>query len=142
MQTKVIHQAGSQFNEALMKANEALMNSNEAVEEARDTTGIIVDKDTAHIINLMTIQSKTQLKLSFGNLAICAFEMNGVKVTYQEKSFMVKDNIYEFSDGFFNFPTHPNVTYGDIEEDENKFKMFLLDIRYDIGKGDKRSSGY
>ena len=68
--------------------------------------------------------------------------MNGVKETYQENSFIVKDNIYEFSDGFINFLTNPNVTYGDIDEDENKIKSFLFDIGYDIGKGDKRSSRY
>ena len=44
----------SKFNEALMKFNEVLMKSDEAAEEVRDKSGIIVDKDTAHIINLMT----------------------------------------------------------------------------------------
>ena len=72
------------------------------------------------------------------------FEMNGVKLTFIVKdSFIVRDNIYEFSDGFINFFTNPNVTYDDkIEEDENKIKRFLFDIGYDIGKGDKRSSRY
>ena len=36
--------------------------------------------------------------------------MNGVKLTYQENSFIVKDYIFEFSDGFINFLTNPNVT--------------------------------
>ena len=55
---------------------------------------------------------------------------------------MIKNNIYEFSDGFIKF-TKPNVTCDDnIQEDENKFKMFLLDIKYDIGKSDKKSSRY
>ena len=44
--------------------------------------------------------------------------MNGVKVTCQENSFIVKDNIYDFCDGFINFLTNPNLTYGDIDEDE------------------------
>ena len=68
--------------------------------------------------------------------------MNGVKVTYQEISFIVKDNIYEFSDGFINFLTNPDVTYDDIDEDENKTKRFLLDTRYDVGRGDKKRSRY
>ena len=72
------------------------MKSNKAVEEARDEPGIIANKDTAHIINSMTIQSNPQLKLLFENLDIGEFEMNGVKVTYQENSFIVKDNIFEF----------------------------------------------
>ena len=73
------------------------MKSNgKAVEEARDKPGLLVDKDTAQIINLLSVQSNPQLK--FGNLAIAEFEMNGVKLIYQENAFIVKDNIYEFSD--------------------------------------------
>ena len=32
--------------------------------------------------------------------------------------------------------------YSNIEEDENKIRRFELDIRYDLGKGDKKSSRY
>ena len=131
-----IEQVGSQFNEALMKSN------GKAVEEARDKPGMLVDKDTAQIINSMSVQSNPQLKLKFGNLDIGEFEMNGVKLIYQENSFIVKDNIYEFSDEFINFLTNPNIKHGEIEEDENKIKRFLKDIRYDLGKGDKKSARY
>ena len=131
-----IEQVGSQFNEALMKSN------GKAVEEARDKPGMLVDKDTAQIINLMSVQSNPQLKLKFGNLDIGEFEMNGVKLIYQENSFIVKDNIYELSDELINFLTNPNIKHGEIEEDENKIKRFLKDIRYDLGKGDKKSARY
>ena len=47
----MIQQAGSQFNEALMKS------SDKAVEEARDKPGMLVDKDTAQIIKLISVQS-------------------------------------------------------------------------------------
>ena len=50
-QTKKIQQAGLQFNEALMKSN------GKALEEARDKPGLLVDKYTAQIINLMSVQS-------------------------------------------------------------------------------------
>ena len=138
----MIQQAGSQFNEALMKSNgEALVKSNEkAVEKARDKPGMLVDKDTAQIINLMSVQSNPQLKLKFVNLDIAEFEMNGVKLIYQESAFIVKDNIYEFSDVFINFLTNPNIKYGEIEEDGSKIKRFLFDIGYDLGKGDKKSA--
>ena len=76
-----------------MKSKEEIMKSNEPVEENRDKPGIIVDKDTAHIIKLMKIPSNPQLKLLFGNLDIGEFEMNVVKITYQENSFIVKNNI-------------------------------------------------
>ena len=86
-QTKMIQQAGLQFNEALMKSN------GKAVEEAGDKPGLLVDKDTAQIINLMSVQSNPQLKLKFGNLDIGEFEMNGVKLVYRENTFIVKDNM-------------------------------------------------
>ena len=132
----MIQQAGSQFNEALMKSND------KAVEKARDKPGMLVDKETAQIINIMSVQSNPQLKLKFGNLDIGEFEMNGVKLVYQENAFIVKDNIYELSDEFINFLTNPNIKHGEIEEDENKIKRFLKDIRYDLGKGDKKSARY
>ena len=143
-QTKMIQQAGSQFNEALMKFNgEALVKSNDkAVEKARDKPGMFVDKDTAQNINLMSVQSNPQLKLKFVNLNIGEFEMNGVKLIYQENAFIVKDNIYELSDEFINFLTNHNIKHGEIEEDENKIKVFLKDVRYDLGKGDKKSARY
>ena len=135
-QTKMIQQAGLQFNEALMKSN------GKAVEETRDKPRLLVDKDTAQIINLKSVQSKHQLKLKFGNLDIGEFEMNGVTLIYQENAFIVKDNIYEFSDVFMNFLTNANKKYGEIVEDENNIKRFLFDIGYDLGKGDKKSARY
>ena len=135
-QTKMIQQAGSQFNEALMKSN------GKAVEEARDKPGMLVDKDTAQIISLMSVQSNRQLMLQLGNLDIVEFEMSGVKLIYQENAFIVKDNIYELSDEIINFLTKPNIKHGELEEDENKLKKFLKDIRYELGKGDKKSARY
>ena len=46
------------------------------------------------------------------------------------------------SDEFINFLTNPNIKHGEIEEDEKKIKRFLKDIRYDLGKGDKKSARY
>ena len=61
------------------------MKSNgKAVEEARDKPGLLVDKDTAQIINLMSVQSNPQLKLKFGNSDNAEFEMNGVKLIYKK----------------------------------------------------------
>ena len=84
----------------------------------------IIDKDTANIIHSMGAQSNPQFQLKFKNLDIGEFEMNGVKVTYHDDSFLVGDNICEFLDGFINFLTNPYVTYGDIVEDE-KIKFFI-----------------
>ena len=84
----MIQQAGLQFNEALMKSN------GKAVEEARDKPGLLVDKDAAQIINLMSVHSNPQLKLKLGNFDIAEFEKNGVELIYQENAFIVKDNIY------------------------------------------------
>ena len=68
--------------------------------------------------------------------------MNDVVIDYPDNNFIVKDNIYELSSGFNNFLTSRLVIYDDIEEDETIIKMFLKDIKYDIGKGDKMSSRY
>ena len=124
-QTKMIQQAGSQFNEALMKSNgEALVKSNDkAVEKARDKPGMLVDKDTAQTIDLMSVESNLQLKLKFVNLDIAEFEMKVVKLIYQENAFIVKDNLYELSDEFINFLTNP-IKHGKIEEEKNKIKSF------------------
>ena len=46
------------------------------------------------------------------------------------------------SDEFINFLTNPNKKYGEIEEYENKIKRFLKDIRYDLGKEDKKNARY
>ena len=46
------------------------------------------------------------------------------------------------SDEFTNFLTNPNIKHGEIEEDENKIKRFLKDIRYDLGKRDKKTARY
>ena len=43
---------------------------------------------------------------------------------------------------FINFLTNLNIKCGEIEEDKNKIKRFLFDIRYDLGKGDKKSARY
>ena len=137
-QTKMIENIRLTRNKALMTPDL----SNGAVEEARDKPGIIVDKDTAHIIHLMTNQSNPQLKLMLGDLDIGEYKTNGVEVTYQKNAFMVRDNIYEFSDGLINFLTNPDVTNSDIREDENKIKKFLLGIGYDMGTGDKKISRY
>ena len=103
-----MQQAGSQFNEALMKSNEALIKFHEAVDEARDREGIIVEKDTAQISNLVTFRSNPHLKLLFRNLDIGEFAMNGVKVTYQGKSIIVRDNLSEFSEEFISHFNNPN----------------------------------
>ena len=69
--------------------------------------------------------------------------MNGVDITLEQGAFLVRDNVYEFSEGYTDFFTKTNVTYDDkVEEDENKIKRFLKDIRYDLAKGDKKSASY
>ena len=44
-------------------------------------------------------------------------------------------------DGVINFHTNPNIIYVDIgkEDEERKIGMFLRDIRFDTGVGNKRS---
>ena len=133
-QTKMIEQTR---NGALMKPDL----SNEAVEETQDIAPVYVDTKTAK--HDMGAQTNPQLKLNRVDLPTRRYKMNDVDITLEQGAFLVKNNIYEFSDGFINFLTKSNVTYDDnIEEDENKIRRFLMDIRYVLGKGDKKSARY
>ena len=89
----------------------------------------------------MRAQTNPQLKLELVELLSRRYKMNGVDITLEKGAFLVRDNVYEFSEGFADFLTKSNVTYDDkVEENENKVKRFLKDIRYDLGKGDKKSA--
>ena len=111
------------------------------MEETQDIAPIYIDTKTAKLLHDMGAQTNPQLNLDLVDLPTRRFKMNGVNITLEQCAIIVKENIFEFSDGFINFLTNPNVTYNDkIEEDENKTKRFLFDIRYDVGKVDKKSS--
>ena len=126
-------------NGALMKPNL----SNEAVEETQDMAPVYVDTKTAKLLHDMGAQTNPQLKLELVDLPSRRYKMNGVDITLEQGAFLVRDNVYEFSEGFSDFLTKSNVTYDDkIEEYENKIKRFLKNIRYDLGKGDKKSARY
>ena len=91
----------------------------------------------------MGAQTNPQIKLELIDLPTRRYKMNGVDITLEQGAFLVRDNVYEFSEGFTDFLTISNVTYDDnIEEDEIKIKRFIFDIRYDLGKGDKKSARY
>ena len=139
-QTKMIQQAGFQIGENNSKINETLKRT---IKETQDTAPVFVDTKTANILHGMGAQTNPQLKLNLVDLPTRRYKMNDVDITLEQGAFLVKDNIYEFSDGFINFLTKSNVTYDDnIEEDENKSKRFSKTIRYDVGKGDKKSARY
>ena len=78
----------------------------------------------------MGAQTNPQLKLELVDLPTGKYKMNGVNITLERGAFLVRYNVYEFSEGFTDFLTKANVTYDEnIEEDENKNKRFLKDIR-------------
>ena len=131
----MIEQAGSQFNETASKIGEPLKGT-------QDIAPVFVDTKTAKLHD-MGAQTNPQLKLELIDLPTRRYKMNGVDITLEQGAFLVRDNVYEFSEGFTDFLPKSNVTYDDnIEEDENKIKRFLFDIRYDLGKGDKKSARY
>ena len=139
-QTKMIQQAGFQIGENTSKINEMFKGT---IEETQDIAPVFVDTKTANILHLMGGQTNPQLKLNLADLSTRRYKMNDVDITLEQSAFLVKDNIYDFSDGLINFLTKSNVTYDDnIEEDENNIKRFLKDIRYEVGKGDKKSTRY
>ena len=139
-QTKMIEQAGSQFNETASKIGETLKGT---IKQTQDIAPVYFDTKTAKLLHDMGAQTNPQLKLELLDLPSRRYKMNGVDITLEQGAFLVRDNVYEFSEGFTDFLTKTNVTYDDkVEEDENKIKRFLKDIRYDLGKGDKKSARY
>ena len=146
-QTKTIEQAGSQFNETASKMGETASQIGETlkgtIKQTQDIAPVYVDTKTAKLLHDMWAQTNPQLKLELVDLPSRRYKMNGVDITLEQGAFLVRDNVYEFSEGFTDFLTKSNVTYDDkVEEDDNKNKRFLKDIRYDVGKGDKKSARY
>ena len=117
-QTKMIEKTR---NRALMKPNL----SNEVVEKTQDIAPVYVDTKTAKLLHDMGAQTNPQLKLKLVDLPTRRYKINDVDITLEQGAFLVKYNIYEFSDGLINFLTKSNVRYDDnIEEDENNLKGF------------------
>ena len=145
-QTKMIKQAGFQIGETASRIGEYTFKINEmlkgTIKETQDIAPVFVDTKTAKILHKMGGQTNPQLKLNLVDLPTRRYKMNDVDITLEQSAFLVKDNIYEFSEGFTDFLTKSNVLYDDIEEDKNKIERFLKDIRYDVGKGDKKSARY
>ena len=142
-----IEQAGSQFNETASKMGETASQIGETlkgtIKQTQDIAPVYVDTKTAKLLHDMGAQTNPQLKLELVDLPSRRYKMNGVDITLEQGAFLVRDNVYEFSEGFTDFLTKTNVTYDDkVEEDENKIKRFLKDIRYDLGKRDKKSARY
>ena len=146
----MIEQAGSQFNETALQMGETASRFHETAskigETLKGTQGIApvyVDTKTAKLLHDTGAQTNPQLKLELVDLPSRRYKMNGVDITLEQGAFLVRDNVYEFSEGFTDFLTKSNVTYDDkVEEEEIKIKRFLKDIRYDLGKGDKKSARY
>ena len=142
-QTKMIEQAGSQFNETASTMGETALQIGETLKGTQDIAPVYVDAKTAKLLLGMGAQTNPQLKLELIDLPTRRYKMNGVDLTLEQGAFLVRDNVYEFSEGFTDFLSKSNVTYDDkVVEDENKIKRFLKDIRYDLGKGDKKSARY
>ena len=136
----MIQQAGFQIGENTSKINETLKVT---IKETQDIAPVFVDTKTAKLLHLIGGQTNPQLKLNRVDLPTRRYKMNDVDITLEQGAFLVKDKIYEFSDGIIIFFTKSNITYNDnIEEDENKIKKFLKDIRYDVRKRGKKSARY
>ena len=134
-----IEQAGYQFNETASKMGETLKGT---IKQTQDMAPVYVDTKTAKLLHDMGAQTNPQLRLELIDLPTRRYKMNGVDITLEQGAFLVRDNGYEFSERFADFLTKSNITYDNIEEHENKIKKFLKDIRYDLGKGDKKSARY
>ena len=137
-QTKMIEQAGSQFNETALQMGETTSRVGETVskicetlketiKQTQDIAPVYVDTKTVQILHDMGAQTNPQLKLELIDLPTRRYKMNGVDITLEQGAFLVRDNVYEFSEGFTDFLTKSNVTYDDnVEEMKTKLKDFYL----------------
>ena len=128
-QTQMIKQAEFQIGETASRIGENTSKTNETlkgtIKETQDIAPVFVDTKTAKILHKMGGQTNPHLKLNLVDLPNRRYKMNYVDITLEQSAFLVKDNIYELSEGITDFPTKPNVLYDDIEEDENKVKRFF-----------------
>ena len=136
----MIEQAGSQFNETASKMGETASQIGETlkgtIKQTQDIAPVYVDTKTAKLLHDMGAQTNTQIKLELIDLPTRRYKMNGVDITLEQGAFLVRDNVYEFSERFTEFLTKSNVTYDNkVEEDENKIKRFLKDMRWFMKRG-------
>ena len=123
--------------------NTSKINETGTIKETQDIAPVFVDTKTAKLLRDIGAQTNPHLNLALVDLPTRRYKMNGVNITLEQGAFLVRDNVYEFSEGFTDFLFKSNVTYDDnIEEAENKIKRFLKDTRYDVEKGDKKSARY
>ena len=106
-QTKMIEQSGSQFNETASKIGETLKGT---IKETQDIAPLSVDTKTAKLFHDMGAQTNPQLKLELVDLPSRRYKMNAVDITLEQGALLVRDNVYEFSEGFTDFLTKTNVT--------------------------------
>ena len=76
----------------------------------------------------MGAQTNPQLKLNLVDLPTRRFKMNDFCIPLEQGAFLVKNNVYDFSDGFINFLTNQHGLHDNIEEHENKITGFYLII--------------
>ena len=106
-QTKMIEQAGSQFNETASKIGERLTGT---IKQTQAIAPVFVDTKTAKLLHDLGAQTNPQLKLELIDLPTRRYKMNGVDITLEQGAFLVRDNVSEFSEGFTDFLTKSNVT--------------------------------
>ena len=99
-QTKMIEQAGSQFNETASQIGETLKGT---IKQTQDIAPVYVDTKTAKLLHDMGAQTNPQLTLELVDLPSRRYKMNGVDITLEQGAFLVRDNVYEFSEGFTDF---------------------------------------
>ena len=106
-QTKKIQQAGFQIGETASQIGEDTSKTNETLKgtmkKTQDKAPVFVDTKTTNILHLMGGQSNPQIKLNLVDLPTRRYKMNDVDITLEQGAFLVKNNKYEFSDGFTDF---------------------------------------
>ena len=94
-QTKMIEQAGSQFNETASQIGETLKGT---IKQTQNIAPVYVDTKTVQLLHDMGAQTNPQLKLELVDLPTRRYKLNGVDIILEQGEFLVRDNVYEFSE--------------------------------------------
>ena len=90
-QTKIIQQAGFQFNETASRIGENTSKINETlkgtIKETQDIAPVFVDTKTSKLLHDMGAQTNPQLKLEPVDLSNRRYKMNGVNITLEQGAF-------------------------------------------------------
>ena len=102
-----IEQAGYQFNETASKMGETASQIGETlkgtIKQTEHIAPVYFDTKTAKLLHDMGAQTNPKLKLELVDLPSRRYKTKGVDITLEQGAFLVRNKVYEFSEGLTDF---------------------------------------